>query len=87
MSSGFKPGAFSCCNKDGNLVTDVNSKLKLYRAQFPEVLYDNDVKNSSNNQEPARLSIVADNYMVPSPNVYVVTMIIQRLKKQSNRRG
>ncbi|XP_054745958.1 uncharacterized protein LOC129250353 [Anastrepha obliqua] len=38
LTEGFKTGAFSCKNKDGDLVTDIQGILKFWRKHFSNLL-------------------------------------------------
>ena len=51
-TEGFKPGASSCKYENGNLVTDSQEKLRLYR--FPTMLQDDDDNNTAFRDAPVR---------------------------------
>jgi hypothetical protein len=81
MAHGSKTGAPSCRDKDGNLVTDVNSKLEIWRAHFCEVLNGDDQNNSANEERTPWQPIAQyNNDSVPPPDLHEVTLAIQRLK-------
>ena len=79
LTEGFKTGAFSCKNKDGDLVTDVQSNLKLWREHFSNLLNSDSCACHRESEDPDT-PIVDDGIVVPLPDHDEVRIAITRLK-------
>jgi len=78
LTQGFKPGVSSACrDDDGNLVTDVQSMLSLWREHFSQLLAGDDDNNSAGEQAAL---VAEDEVEIPPPSHDEVRIAIQRLK-------
>ena len=77
QTNGFKTGATACRDKNGNLVTDVQSVLRLWRDHFAELLNGGD--NTAAEVLPDT-TIADDGVDIPPPDYSEVCLAIQRLK-------
>lgn len=77
MTQGYKSGSLACRSDDGNLVTDAEMVLRLWRDHFESLLATN--QNDSDEVDPLT-PIRDDGVEVPTPSHTEVEVAIQRLK-------
>lgn len=75
LTQGFKTGAYACKDDDGNLVTDVEEILRLWRNHFAGLLAD-----PASEEADSLTPIYDDGIDVPCPRHDEVKVAIQRLK-------
>ncbi|XP_060665548.1 uncharacterized protein LOC132797786 [Drosophila nasuta] len=79
LTHGFKTGASNCRDENGNLVTDTQCTLRLWRAHFSKLLAGDDGTNPAiggSNPIPP----IDDNVDIPLPSHDEVRVAIMRLK-------
>ena len=79
LTEGFKPGAYTCKDEEGNLVTDAQRVLQIWKEHFSTLLSSDEATNPT--QSGSSLStILFDDVTVPPPSHEEVKIAIQRLK-------
>ncbi|XP_060665808.1 uncharacterized protein LOC132798106, partial [Drosophila nasuta] len=78
-TNGFKTGASNCRDENGNLVTDTQCTLRLWRAHFSQLLAGDDGTNPAiGGSSP--IPPIDDNVDIPLPSHDEVRVAIMRLK-------
>ncbi|XP_037930779.1 uncharacterized protein LOC119665622 [Teleopsis dalmanni] len=80
LTQGFKPGASTCKDENGNLVTDTQNVLKVWKEHFSKLLSGDDNINSAIEEMPSVSPIENDDVEIPPPSHNEVRVAIQRLK-------
>ncbi|XP_062137632.1 uncharacterized protein LOC133846936 [Drosophila sulfurigaster albostrigata] len=79
LTQGFKTGASNCRDENGNLVTDTQCTLRLWRAHFSKLLAEDDGTNPAiGGSSP--IPPIDDNVDIPLPSHDEVRVAIMRLK-------
>ena len=79
LTEGYKPGVSSCKDENGNLVTDPQGVLRLYRKHFSTLLRGEDDTNTAFRDVDPNL-IDDDDVEIPPPSHEEVKVAIMRLK-------
>lgn len=77
MSGGSKTRASHCKDESGNLVTDKQESLKIWRDHFSRLLNDDNGLAADNISDPP---FNEDDIQVPPPNIVEIRTIVNRLK-------
>ena len=80
LTEGFKPGASSGRDERGNLVTDAQGMLRLWRYYFSTLLRGDGDINSATREDSEPAPIDDDGVEIPPPSHNEVRVAIQRLK-------
>ena len=80
LTEGCKPGASSCRDEKGNLVTDAQGVLRLWRHHFSTLLRGDGVNNSATREDSEPAPIDDDRIEIPPSSHNEVRFAIQRVK-------
>ena len=82
LTEGLKHGASSCRYERGNLLTDAQGVLRLWRHYFSTLLRGDGDINSATREDSEPAPIDDDGVEIPPPSHNEVRVAIQRLKNK-----
>ena len=80
QTEGFKTGTTSCRDENGNLVTDIQGILGLWREHFSTLLNGDDENNPATGEADPETPALEDGVDIPPPDYDEVITAISRLK-------